>query len=111
MTALLSSTTTPLHHYEGLNYLVRATDGPIVEIGPERGAITLPLARLDRPLTAVDIDAANVRELRRIVPGDVTVIHHDFFAFHLPQRPHVIVGNLPFHLTTACQSLLSRGRT
>ena len=82
-------------------HLVHATDGPIFEIGPGRGAITLPLARFDRPLTAVDIDAANVRELRRIVPGDVTVIHHDFLAFHLPQRPHVIVGNLPFHLTTA----------
>ncbi|WP_250505959.1 23S ribosomal RNA methyltransferase Erm [Bowdeniella massiliensis] len=84
-----------------ITHLVHATDGPIVEIGPGRGAITLPLARLDRPLTAVDIDAANVRELRRIVSGDVTVIHHDFLAFHLPQRPHVIVGNLPFHLTTA----------
>ena len=103
----------PGRHEHGQNYLtdhavirritnlVSASDGPIVEIGPGRGALTVPLAALSRPLTAVEIDASNVRALRRTVPGDVTVIQRDFLAFHLPQRPHVIVGNLPFHLTTA----------
>jgi 23S rRNA (adenine-N6)-dimethyltransferase len=81
--------------------LVARTAGPIVEIGPGGGALTLPLGALGRPLTAVEVDGRRVRELRdRVRPGP-TVVHADFLRFRLPAAPHVLVGNLPFHRTTA----------
>src|SRR5699024_5446388 len=43
--------------------LVRHTGGPIVEFGPGRGALTLPLQQLGRPITAVEIDEAHARYL------------------------------------------------
>lgn len=81
--------------------LVAATDGPILEIGPGDGALTLPLARLGRPLTAVEIDARAVRRLAPRLPAGVELVHGDFLAHRLPPGPHVVVGNLPFHHTTA----------
>lgn len=80
--------------------LVDGTDGPIIEIGPGAGALTRPLARLRRPLTGIDIDPKQVRRLSRKLP-DVTLVAGDFLAYRLPEDPHVVVGNLPFHLTTA----------
>ncbi|MFE2752642.1 23S ribosomal RNA methyltransferase Erm [Actinosynnema sp. NPDC059335] len=81
--------------------LVAPTRGPILEIGPGSGALTLPLAALGRPLTAVEIDPDRVRELRRRVGPGTSVVHADFLRHRLPTGPYVLVGNLPFHLTTA----------
>ena len=81
--------------------LVARTDGPILEIGCGSGALTVPLESLGRPLTGVEIDAARVRRLRRDLDPTTTVVHGDFLRHRLPSTPHVLVGNLPFHLTTA----------
>ncbi|WP_040790301.1 23S ribosomal RNA methyltransferase Erm [Nocardia paucivorans] len=81
--------------------LVSRTAGPIVEIGPGHGAVTLPLQTLRRPITAVEIDRRCVSVLRRRVEPATTVVHDDFLRYRLPRRPHTIVGNLPFHQTTA----------
>ncbi|GAA2970356.1 23S rRNA (adenine-N6)-dimethyltransferase [Actinokineospora diospyrosa] len=78
---------------------VRATDGPIVEIGAGDGALTLPLQHLDRPLTAVEIDPRMAERLRRRTTADVVTA--DFLRYPPLPRPHVLVGNLPFHQTTA----------
>lgn len=80
--------------------LVHSTAGPIIEIGPGGGALTEPLAHLERPLTAVEIDARLATRLRHRLPG-VDVITGDFLTYRLPHEPHVLVGNLPFHQTTA----------
>lgn len=80
--------------------LVAPTDGPITEIGPGDGALTAPLARLGRPLTAVEIDDRYARRLRSRLPG-VRVITGDFLDHRLAPGPQVLVGNLPFHQTTA----------
>lgn len=80
---------------------VKATSGPIHEIGPGQGALTDALARLDRPLTVVELDARLARRLERHLPARVEVIHGDFLRQQRPRSPHVLVGNLPFHLTTA----------
>lgn len=80
--------------------LVDDTAGPITEIGPGDGALTAPLARLGRPLTAVEIDAGRASALRRRLP-DVRVERADFLHYRLPATPHVLVGNLPFSQTTA----------
>jgi 23S rRNA (adenine-N6)-dimethyltransferase len=89
-----------LHHRPTINQivdLVRATDGPILEVGCGDGALTHPLARLGRELTAVDLDRRRVERLRSRLPA-VTVRHADALDVRL-DRP-VVVGNIPFHLTT-----------
>jgi 23S rRNA (adenine-N6)-dimethyltransferase len=79
---------------------VSCTEGRIVEIGPGRGALTAPMQRLDRPITAIEIDARLAADLHRLLPR-TTVVHGDFLRYRLPTEPHTVVGNLPFHLTTA----------
>ncbi|MFC0582085.1 23S ribosomal RNA methyltransferase Erm [Micrococcoides hystricis] len=89
-----------LHHTATLDLLVRqiqATEGPILEIGPGRGALTTRLAGLGRTLRAVDIDEHNVSVLRKKFPC-VTIEHADILDAALTEP--VVVGNLPFHLTT-----------
>ena len=81
--------------------LVATTHGPILEIGAGEGALTVPLARLRRPVTAIEIDAQLARHLRRRLPPHVEVVTADFLNHQLPSCPHVVVGNLPFHQTTA----------
>ncbi|GLW97702.1 23S ribosomal RNA methyltransferase Erm [Microtetraspora sp. NBRC 16547] len=81
--------------------LVARTTGPIVEIGPGDGAVTLPLSRSGRPITAVEIDPRRVCRLERRTPENVSVVNADALRFRFPRHPHVIVGNLPFHLTTS----------
>ena len=81
--------------------LVAGTTGPIVEVGAGDGALTLPLSRYGRPVTAVEVDPGRARRLARCVPANVTVVNADILRFRLPRHPHVVVGNLPFHLTTS----------
>lgn len=81
--------------------LVAATRGPIIEIGAGSGALTEPLARLRRPLTAVEIDGRLAGELSSRLPVTVAVVAGDFLRYRLPGTPHVLVGNLPFSQTTA----------
>ena len=81
--------------------LVRDTDGPILEIGPGEGALTRPLLRLDRPVHAVEIDPRLARQLARELRGRATITRGDFLTHPIPDRPVVLVGNLPFHQTTA----------
>jgi 23S rRNA (adenine-N6)-dimethyltransferase len=95
------------------------TQGPIIELGAGDGALTGPLARLDRPLTALEIDPRRVRRLRQRFgdgaggSGGVHVVQADVLRHRFPVAPHVVVGNVPFHLTTAIiRKLLSeRGWT
>ncbi|WP_209312611.1 23S ribosomal RNA methyltransferase Erm [Streptomyces lonarensis] len=81
--------------------LVAATSGPLVEIGPGDGALTLPLQRLGRAVTAVELDGARARALRRRTGPLVTVVEGDFLRHPLPASPFVLVGNVPFDRTTA----------
>ncbi|MCD2441212.1 23S ribosomal RNA methyltransferase Erm [Agromyces sp. SYSU K20354] len=94
--------------------LAAATPGRIIELGAGSGALTRELAGLGRPLTALEIDARRVAALRRDLDreraGHVTVVHADALAWRYPRVPHTVVGNVPFHLTTAIlRSLLARG--
>ncbi|MFV2174688.1 23S ribosomal RNA methyltransferase Erm [Actinomadura sp. LOL_016] len=81
--------------------LVAATDGPIIEIGAGDGALTVPLQRLGRRLTAIEIDPRRAARLARRVDRPAEVVRADFLRHRLPSTPHVLAGNLPFHLTTA----------
>lgn len=91
-----------------IEHLVARTSGPIVELGAGDGALTMPLSWLGRPITAVELDARRARRLQSRTPGHVTIVHADVLRFRFPRRPHVVVGNLPFHLTTAILKRLLR---
>jgi len=96
--------------------LVRTgTSGPIIELGAGDGALTRPLARLGRPLTALEIDPRRARNLavnlRADKDADVEVICADILRHRFPGTPHTIVGNIPFHLTTAIIRRLLAGHT
>lgn len=80
---------------------VGRTSSRIVEIGAGDGALTIPLSRLGHPMTAIEIDPRRARRLRGRTPGHVTVVCDDILRCALPQDPYVLVGNLPFHLTTS----------
>lgn len=80
---------------------VHATVGPIIEIGPGAGVLTKRLVSLERPLTVVEIDNRFARALQLQLPLWVEVVHGDFLHHRLPKTGHVLVGNLPFHQTTA----------
>ncbi|HWD01838.1 MAG TPA: 23S ribosomal RNA methyltransferase Erm [Amycolatopsis sp.] len=76
--------------------------GPIVEIGAGEGALTVPLQGLGRPVTAIEVDPRLATGLRASVdPALTRVVCEDFLRHRLPRGPHVLVGNLPFHQTTA----------
>ena len=81
--------------------LVRETSGPLLEIGPGDGALTRPLLSLGRPIRALEIDGRLARKLSRELRGRAVVTEGDFLTYRLSDDPCVIVGNLPFHLTTA----------
>lgn len=80
--------------------LVAETDGPIIEIGAGDGALTLPLGRLGRELTGIEIDDRRAARLARRIEPPNRIVRADFLAYALPRTPHVLVGNLPFHQTT-----------
>ncbi|NUP46556.1 MAG: 23S ribosomal RNA methyltransferase Erm [Catenulispora sp.] len=77
------------------------TAGPIIELGAGDGALTGPLSRLGRPVTALEIDPRRVRRLRDRFGPDVAVVQADVLRYRFPAAPHTVVGNVPFHLTTA----------
>lgn len=104
-------------HENGQNYLVNTgtverllacvpdDHSPVVEIGPGQGALTFPLQdRLlpeGRSLTTVEIDPETVQWLEKRLDPSVRLFEQDFLDHKLPEKPHVVVGNLPVHLTTA----------
>ncbi|WP_410604914.1 23S ribosomal RNA methyltransferase Erm [Amycolatopsis sp. lyj-90] len=90
-----------LNTVETVVKLVAGTDGPIIEFGTGDGALTLPLERLGRPLTGVEIDARRAARLAGRVRPSTEIVTADFLRFPLPKTSYVLVGNLPFHLTTA----------
>ena len=91
-----------------------------LEVGPGKGAITLPLAATGAPVLAVEIDRDLSRELAARVPANVTLLTGDilqqdvlgFLTGLEPQRPpgwsgpagaprrYRAVGNLPYNLST-----------
>lgn len=91
-----------------LTSLIAETDGAILELGAGDGALTSQLARLPRSLRAIDIDEHRVARLRSRLPR-VDVRRSDALCEPL-DRP-VVVGNIPYHLTTPILRRLLRTGT
>lgn len=94
---------------DSLVRVIAQTSGPIIEIGPGSGSLTIPMSLLGRPITAVEIDPHMVKNLKRNEKmREVEIVCEDFLRFRLPQKPHTVVGNIPFHLTTSILRKLFR---
>lgn len=89
-----------------LDALDARPDDTFLEIGPGRGAVTLPLASRVRRLVVVEIDRDLAADLERRVPENVTVVTADFLETDLRSlapagaRPFRVVGNLPYYIST-----------
>src|SRR5699024_12772315 len=64
--------------------------------------------RRDRHLIGVEVDSRQAARLAPTLPAGTTIVTTDFLGYRLPRDPHVVVGNLPFHLTTAILRRLLR---
>jgi 16S rRNA (adenine1518-N6/adenine1519-N6)-dimethyltransferase len=76
-----------------------------LEIGPGRGALTLPLARRVAQVVAVEIDRDLAPALAARVPGNVRVVEADFLRTPLDVLVPVgrrlrVAGNLPYNIST-----------
>jgi 16S rRNA (adenine1518-N6/adenine1519-N6)-dimethyltransferase len=74
-----------------------------LEIGPGRGALTLPLAARAREVVAIEADSALARELGQRAPGNVRIFHGDALTEDL--RALVPPGsrfaaNLPYYISS-----------
>ena len=77
----------------------------IVEIGPGRGALTLPLADSGARVVAVEFDRDMIDYIRKRLAGysNLEVIGQNFLDFHpdhLGLSRFILVGNLPFNITS-----------
>jgi 16S rRNA (adenine1518-N6/adenine1519-N6)-dimethyltransferase len=83
----------------------------LIEIGPGRGAITVPLAGRVSRLAAIEVDRDLAAALRKRALPNVTVIEADVLAIDLARlagealqatrdAPARVVGNLPYNIAT-----------
>lgn len=87
----------------------------IVEIGPGRGALTLPLAESGAGLVAIEFDEDVIGHLRKLLKGrdNVRLINTDFLTFEPdPDRlgSFVLIGNLPYNITSPVMDWCYRHR-
>ena len=75
-----------------------------LEANSLKGALEALLLVSSDPVSAPALAGA----LRRELDDAVTVINEDFLRYRLLAHPHVIVGNIPFHITTSILRRLLR---
>lgn len=93
--------------------------GPILEVGPGRGVLTDCLARLDRPVIAVEKDRELARFLSdryegservRIITGDILSLDLRGLAEEGKGEKLAVIGNIPFRITSPLLELLLDNR-
>ncbi len=100
-----------LHDANILRNMVRAIapkpDDALVEIGPGKGALTLPLLREAGRLQVIELDRDLIEPLRAKATniGDLTIhnadaLRFDFAALANEIGPLRVVGNLPYNIST-----------
>jgi 16S rRNA (adenine1518-N6/adenine1519-N6)-dimethyltransferase len=86
-----------------------APEDLVFEIGPGRGALTIPLARSGATIVAFEIDEELVRLLKErcrdlptveIYHADVRTVNFDAAADERGAASYKIAGNIPYHLTS-----------
>jgi len=74
----------------------------IIEIGPGRGALTDHLAEAHAALTLIEFDRDLIAPLqqRYADKSHVTVLHQDALKLRLSRGPYLVVGNLPYNISS-----------
>ena len=84
-----------------LRTVAPGADDVFLEIGPGRGALTLPLAARCRRVVAIEIDGALAARLRERAPANLEVVEGDALTYDLktlvPPGSRV-AGNLPYYV-------------
>jgi 16S rRNA (adenine1518-N6/adenine1519-N6)-dimethyltransferase len=87
-----------------LRAVAPAPDDVFLEIGPGRGALTLPLAARCRRVVAVEIDRALAARLRERAPANVEIVEGDALSVDLaalvPEAGGRLAGNLPYSVSS-----------
>ena len=103
-----------------IDALAPAADDRVLELGPGRGALTLPLGARVARLLAVELDAGLARALSARVPDTVEVIEGDMLALDLAMAAHRlrrgaapdaalrVAGNLPYAVSAPILARLLR---
>jgi 16S rRNA (adenine1518-N6/adenine1519-N6)-dimethyltransferase len=86
-----------------LRVIAPAAGDVFLEVGPGRGALTLPLAARAARVVAVEIDEALADELRRRAPTNVEIVTADALKADLralvPEGSR-LAGNLPYYVSS-----------
>jgi 16S rRNA (adenine1518-N6/adenine1519-N6)-dimethyltransferase len=89
-----------------LTALAPQADERIIEIGPGEGALTLPLLRRTRQLTAIELDATLLPRLTRAAAGvgELAIIARDVLQVSFTELAAGgklrVVGNLPYYIAS-----------
>ena len=78
------------------------TGSPVIEIGPGRAALTLPLARRGTSVIAVEFDRDLIAYLTKILKDypNAELHHQDFLSFEPKPARFQLIGNIPYNLTS-----------
>jgi 16S rRNA (adenine1518-N6/adenine1519-N6)-dimethyltransferase len=86
-----------------LSVIAPAPDDCFLEIGPGRGALTLPLASKAGRIVAIELDSGLARALRARAPQNVTIVEGDALTADLRSLVPAgarLVGNLPYYISS-----------
>ena len=83
-----------------------ASDETFIEIGPGRGALTMPLAERAGKIIAIELDRDLASAISPRLPQNVHLVQADFLEVDLPtvlrgeKTPVRVVGNLPYNVAS-----------
>lgn len=86
-----------------LRAIAPSKDEVFLEIGPGRGALSLPLAARAARVVAVELDGRLARRLRERAPGNLEVVEADALEVDLAALVPAgsrLVGNLPYYVSS-----------
>ena len=77
-------------------------DQALIEIGPGHGILTERLVQKTPAMTIIELDRDLIPNLRRLLPSTVNIIEADVLTvdFNAFDAPLMIVGNLPYNIST-----------
>ena len=81
----------------------------VLEVGPGRGVLTIPLAQKSRVVYAVEVDRVLAEALRRTAPPNVVVIEGDALELEWP-KADLFVSNMPYSITSPLLLKLAKHR-
>lgn len=101
--------------YKIIDAIIADDDDRIIEIGPGTGALTKWMAEKFNDLHAIEIDQRAVKVLKEEI-GQITIHEKDVLKVNWPDivdpsKNNVVMGNLPYYITTPILFDLLENRT